>query len=470
MQPYLSNALINNDQHAQPSTSATLDKSTTSPAPVSTQQPMDESTNVVTQHPVWGRADAPTSATMYEPATAVDAAEPPSDLLPPDVHPVGARRPRWQFLAIIALVVTLIATGVGIGLTTSRRGAAATTASISGQSVATTTSAGVTLPVTVQDLQQTIISITKATQASVVEVTSTGTAGSAIGSGEFLTKDGYIVTNNHVVTGYTGYTVTLANGAIYTAQLIGQDAQDDLAVLKIAIQNATPIAIADSSQASVGEFVLAVGNPLGLQESASFGIISAVNRTEAEQGITTNGTTTAGPVLTGMIQTTAALNPGNSGGALVNLQGQLVGIPTLGASTTSSGETVSGIGFAIASNRVVYVVNQLMQSGHLTATNQGYMGVQGQDVTAASGLSATHGVVVQGFLAATNGTSPAQVAGLVVGDIITAANGQSITDSSDLAGVVLTRTPGTSITFTIQRGSSQKTITVTLGERPVQSA
>jgi S1-C subfamily serine protease len=417
--------------------------------------------------PPWQQdpAEEPAAQSTTATATATPAFPPPfGPYDPPRIVTYRAQRPWWQPALILVLVVMLLGTGLGVGIILSNRAnteQALTTTS--GASVTTTSGSSVTLPTTVQDLQQTIITVTQRTEASVVEVTSTNSAGQAIGSGEFLTKDGYIVTNDHVVAGYTSYIVTLSDGTTKTAQLIGEDAQDDLAVLKVTITNATPITFADSSQAQVGEFVLAIGTPLGLQETTTLGIVSATNRAEEETTTSNAGTTSAGPVLAGLIQTSAAINPGNSGGALVNLQGQLVGIPTLGASSTSSGETVSGIGFAIPANRVVYVVNQLMQSGHLTSTNQGFLGIQGQDVSS----STQQGVLVQGFAQDTAGGSPAETGGIKTGDLITAINGKTITDSVDLAGAVLTQTPGTAITVTVQRGTSQLRLTVTLGQRPV---
>jgi S1-C subfamily serine protease len=381
----------------------------------------------------------------------------------------ATRRPPWWQAARAAALIAILLVGLGIGLIAANAHASQAKNNPSATSAATvtTSSSSVSLPATVQDLQQTIIAVTKQVQASVVEVTSVGSNSEAIGSGEFLTSNGYIVTNAHVVDGYSSYTVTLANGTTKSAQLVGEDTQDDLAVLKVNVTNATPISFADSSQEQVGEFVVAIGSPLGLQESATFGIVSALSRTEQEQS--SSSSTSAGAVLTGLIQTSAQINPGNSGGALVNLDGQLVGITTLSATSTSGGESVSGIGFAIPSNRVKTVVNELIQSGHLTSTGQGYLGIQGQDVTAQSGASVQQGVAVEGFAQDTAGSSPAQAAGMQSGDIITAVNGQAVTDSLDLAGIVYNLAPGTTVSVTVERGSSQITLNVTLGERPISS-
>ena len=153
----------------------------------------------------------------------------------------------------------------------------------------------------------------------------------------------------------------------------------------------------------VGQFAIAIGSPLGLKQSATFGIISALNRS-AQEGA--GGTTS---VLTGLIQTSAPINPGNSGGALVDLQGRLIGVPTLGAVNPESGSTADGIGFAIPSNRVKFVADQLIKNGHLVNSGQGYMGIEGVDVTSAqaqaNNLPVQQGVLISGF----SMTPPARV-------------------------------------------------------------
>jgi S1-C subfamily serine protease len=163
-------------------------------------------------------------------------------------------------------------------------------------------------------------------------------------TGEILTTSGYILTNSHVVSGFRDLTVLLSNGQTVPAQLIGDVPQEDLAVLKIKADNLKPIAVGDSNKVQVGDFALAMGSPLGLEQSATTGIVSALNRTAR---VVTNGQLMT---LNGLIQTSAPINPGNSGGALVNLKGELIGIPTLGAVDPTSGAAANGIGFAISSN------------------------------------------------------------------------------------------------------------------------
>ncbi len=204
------------------------------------------------------------------------------------------------------------------------------------------------------DIEATTINVIHNVDPSVVQIQGRGgLTGGSIGSGEILTSDGYIVTNSHVVHGLSTYTVLLANGQQIPATLIGEAPSEDLAVLKVNATDLKPIAVGDSSKVVVGEFALAVGSPLGLEQSATSGIISALNRSATE--VVDNQRFT----ITGMIQTSAPINPGNSGGALVNLQGQLVGIPTLAAVEPSTGVAANGIGFAISSNRMKTIVNQL---------------------------------------------------------------------------------------------------------------
>ena len=192
--------------------------------------------------------------------------------------------------------------------------------------------------------------------------------------------------------------------------------------------------------------------------------LSALNRTASEAP---NGPAQS---LTGLIQTSAPINPGNSGGALVNLQGQLIGIPTLGAVDPNSGSSANGIGFAIPSDRMKFVTQQLIQHGHLVSTGQGFLGIIGQDVTpqlaSAYNLPAQNGVIVTGFAKDSSGNSPAQASGIQTGDIITAINGQQVASNGDLSAALISQQPGSQVTVTVQRGSSQQQIKVKLGERP----
>ncbi|MGE5333438.1 MAG: S1C family serine protease, partial [Nitrososphaerota archaeon] len=378
-------------------------------------------------------------------------------------------RPRRRNLAVIGMAFALLlmlAIGVGAGTVIGR--ASLSPASNGNKVVLGSTSApAVTVSSSTTTLQQDIQNVAKAVAPSVVKITSTSSRGEAVGSGDILTADGYIVTNDHVVQGFTNYTVQLSNGATYPAQLVGESPQDDLAVIKIAATGLKPIAFADSSKVQVGEFAIAIGNPLNLGESASFGIVSALNKVASEQP--------SGPAstLTGLIQTTAPINPGNSGGALVNLKGQLIGIPTLAAVNPETGSSANSLGFAISANRVQFVAQQLIANGKVTNTGQGFIGIEAQDVTpqvaAAYGLSVQSGVLVKGFVNDAAGSSPASQSGLQVNDVITAVNGTAISNNNDLASALQDQAPGKQVKLTIVRGNSTLTITMTLGERPASA-
>jgi S1-C subfamily serine protease len=314
-------------------------------------------------------------------------------------------------------------------------------------------------------LQQNVINVIQQVQPSVVEIESQGAQGGGIGSGEIWDTNGYIVTNDHVVSGFTTFSVRLGKGQIVPAQLTGEAPQDDLAVLKISAPNLHPISLGDSSKVQVGQFVVAMGNPLGLAETATFGIVSALNRTASE------GPNGPAAVLTGMVQTSAPINPGNSGGALVDLNGHLVGVPTLAAVDPQVNAPANGIGFAIPVNRVKFVVPQLIQNGKLVDTGQGFLGIQGETVTpqlaVANHLSAQSGVLVTGFAKDTSGQSPAQQSGIRLGDVIVAIGGQPVTSSADIASVTLSEQPGTQVKVTVARGTNQTATNVKLGQRPV---
>ena len=370
----------------------------------------------------------------------------------------------WIAVGGALLLVILIATfafGRAIGNDSAARGGS------SGAIGTGRTAATVAVPPAAQDLQQTVVNVIRTVQPSVVEVKGIVQGGEVIGSGEIITDDGYIVTNDHVVQDGGSFTVTLSNGQTFPAVVRGQSAQDDLAILKISANNLQAINFAPSSDVQVGQFVIAIGSPLGLDQSATFGIVSALNRTAGE------GQDGPAAVLTGLIQTSAPINPGNSGGALVDLQGRLVGVPTLAAANSQTGGAADGIGFAIPSDRVKFVADQLIKNGRLVNSGQGFLGIQGQDVTpqlaSAFNLPVQSGVQIGDFANDAAGKSPAQAAGLQKGDIIIAVDGATINDSSDLVSALLNKSPGTQVKITVARGSGKQTVTVTLGERPTNA-
>lgn len=269
-----------------------------------------------------------------------------------------------------------------------------------------------------------------------------------LGSGVIFDAKGDIVTNAHVVAGSSSFSVTLADGQRLDGTLVGTFPGDDLAVIHVDGTNLHPATFGDSSKLSVGDIVLAAGNPLGLQSSVTEGIVSAIGRTVSEPG---------GAALPNVIQTSAAINPGNSGGALVDLSGAVVGIPTLAALDPQLGGAAPGIGFAIPSNVAVDIAGQLIAHGRVVDSHRAYLGVQAIDVNGAPGA------VVYSVQAG----SPASKAGIVRGDAVTSVDGKPTPTAEDLAAVLADLAPGQSVPVSIVHPDRSKaTVTATLGELP----
>ena len=248
--------------------------------------------------------------------------------------------------AIIGLILLLIVVFVIGGFA----GWVFASAKSSATGTTTTTQAATTLDAVRE-------SVAAKVKPTIVEVYVTLAKGAALGSGVIVDSRGYIVTNNHVVSGATTIQVILSNGTKEAAQLAGADAAYDLAVLKIAVPQGglTVATLGDSTQLKVGQEVLVIGNPLGITQTVTNGIVSVLKRTVSEgQG---------GPTIQNAIQTDAAINPGNSGGALVDLQGNVVGIPTLTAIDPEFNTPANGVGFAIPANRVKAILPQFIQTG-----------------------------------------------------------------------------------------------------------
>jgi putative serine protease PepD len=272
------------------------------------------------------------------------------------------------------------------------------------------------------------------------------------GSGVVMSADGYIVTNNHVVEGAAGNTVnvTFNSGKTAKATIVGTDPAGDIAVIKAqGVTGLTAAKFGDSDSMRVGDTVLAIGSPLGLQGSVSEGIISALHRTIQEGAEQGSGNT--GHSISDALQTDAAINPGNSGGALVNLAGEVVGINTAIASTGQQSGNI-GVGFAISSNKVKAAAEQLQKGQKVTHP---YLGVQLTDGDNGGALIAD---VVPG--------GPADKAGLQKGDVVTKANGQAIGDATGLINAVQAGKTGDQLQLTVNRNGSVDTVTVTLGDTP----
>ena len=270
-----------------------------------------------------------------------------------------------------------------------------------------------------------------------------------LGSGVIVTSDGYIVTNNHVVEGADELTVSLPDKRTFKAKVIGSDPKTDVAVIKIDASNLPILAWGDASQLQVGEMVLAVGNPFGLSQTVTMGIISAVGR--ANMGIVD---------YEDFIQTDAAINPGNSGGALVNLKGELIGIPSAIFSQTGGS---MGIGFAIPSNMAKSVMNSLIKHGRVV---RGWIGVSIQEIT--QDLAKEFGTVdtTGALVADVMEDSPAAKAKLERGDVITLYNGVPIRDPGQLRALVAETPPGRNVTLSILRDKKSQDVTLAIGELP----
>jgi len=269
-----------------------------------------------------------------------------------------------------------------------------------------------------------------------------------LGSGVIVSKDGYILTNNHVVENADDVTVTLNDGREYSAKVVGKDPKSDIAVVKIDARDLPAIELADSDKIEVGDVVLAVGNPFGVGQTVTTGIISATGRGSL------------GLDYEDMIQTDAAINPGNSGGALVDADGRLIGIPTAILSHSGGNQ---GIGFAVPVNLARNVMEGLVKEGRVV---RGFMGVNIQDLTPALasefGAKDAHGALVAGVTP----KSPAEKAGLQNGDVIVEYNNKPVHDGRHLKLQVAETAPGTTVPVKVLRDGKTKSINVTVKELP----
>jgi serine protease DegQ len=275
----------------------------------------------------------------------------------------------------------------------------------------------------------------------------------SLGSGVIVSADGYVLTNHHVVEGADEIEVLLADGSRARARVVGSDPETDLAVLRIDLSDLPAIAFGNADAARVGDVVLAVGNPFGVGQTVTMGIISALGRTQL--GINT---------FENFIQTDAAINPGNSGGALVDTEGRLLGINTAIYSRTGGS---LGIGFAIPASTARQVMEQIVATGSVT---RGYIGVEPQDLTPelaeAFKLPRKDGAIIAGVMR--NG--PADRAGVKVGDILVEVEGQQVTNTATMLNVIAQLKPGSTARFRFVRDSSTIEIPIRIGKRPKPGA
>lgn len=271
------------------------------------------------------------------------------------------------------------------------------------------------------------------------------------GSGVIISEDGYIMTNNHVVSGASNLQVVMDNGDTYDAMLIGTDAKTDLAVIKVQATGLAAATLGKSSELNIGEMAVAIGNPLGdLYGSVTQGIISAVNRT-----ITIDGQSMT------LLQTDAAINPGNSGGALVNQYGEIIGVN----SAKSTGVDVEGIGFAIPIDDAKPIIEDLINNGYVTGRPK--MGIYISDVTQQD--SEKYNLPIGVYVGRIEAGSAAEAAGMQPGDVIVKADGKEVTTGEALTTAVKTKAAGDQLELTVIRSGEQVVLTLTLQEDAPQN-
>ena len=276
------------------------------------------------------------------------------------------------------------------------------------------------------------------------------TTTAASGSGFILTEDGYIITNHHVIEGSDSIRVSMYDGSVYDARLIGSDESNDLAVLKIDAKELSPVIIGDSDNLNVGDNVIAIGNPLGeLTFTLTAGAVSAKDRS----------VTFSNAVTMNLIQTDCAINSGNSGGALFNLYGEVIGITNAKYSSSSSGASIDNIGFAIPINSVMGIIESIMEKGYVSKP---FVGIA---VTTVSKDTQQFGIPAGAAVQSVAEGSPAEAAGLQIGDIITHLDGQAIQNSSELVSQVGKAKIGDVLALTVYRKGETLSVHLTVGEQ-----
>jgi putative serine protease PepD len=298
---------------------------------------------------------------------------------------------------------------------------------------------------------------------SVVTISARGSRGAGTGSGEVIRSDGYILTNNHVISIAAdggSVQVLFSDGISAPATIKGRDPATDLAVIKVDEQDLPVIPFANSSDLKVGQPVVVLGAPLGLSSTVTSGIVSALDRT-----IEVPGDNGQNALLVGAIQTDAAINPGNSGGSMTNCSGDLVGVPSAGATVPNEEGQASagsvGIGFAIPSNLAQMVSNEIIETGEVT---HAYFGMSVLPIP--PGVAARAGTSPGLFVVSVTPGGPAQQAGLQEGDIITEINGEPATDSNQLYALTLTQRAGATVSITYERNGHSTETKITLASEP----
>lgn len=409
-------------------------------------------------------SDAPSDAWSHrtsDPWGAPPAPPPPP--AEPTQQPRPRRRPGWGALVLATLGAAVLASGATAGTVTLLDRDAAP-AAVEQQPADPPVAAGT------DGVDWTAVA--DAVSPSVVSIRVASASGQGQGSGVVLDEEGRVLTNNHVVTGAgdgAQIQIVLADGRVFAdVRVVGLDPATDLAVLQIVDPPAdlVPATLGDSETVVAGQPVMAVGNPLGLSDSVTTGIVSAVNRpvttsaSEAQPDRFSGGAAAAEPVVTNAIQTDAAVNPGNSGGALVDASGAVVGIPSSIASTaTGAGQAGSiGLGFAIPVNEAKRIADELIADG---SADHAWLGVRLQDGSGTADGTTRQGAEVVDVTAGT----PAAEAGLLAGDVVVAVDDENVSGSESLTAQVRERAPGDEVTLRVVRGGELVQVDAVLGKR-----
>jgi putative serine protease PepD len=423
------------------------------PAGQTGEQPTTQVPSQPTQQMGGQHYGEPTQAyTSYEqPTTQYEQPSGGYDGMPPipSYDEMDDPKPKKPHTGLKALVFGLIGGVVGAGALT----AGLYFGGVIGKSSATTssTSQNVTINASSEDTSLATAVATKCLP-SVVSISVTTSDGSGVGSGVILDTDGNILTNYHVIEDATDISVSTTDGS-YEASVVGSDESSDLAVIKIdpGDTTLTPMEIGDSSSLEVGEWVMSIGSPFGLDQSVSTGIVSSLYRSTMLQN--TSGNT----IYTNLIQTDATINPGNSGGALVDSEGKLIGINSLIESYSGSS---SGVGFAIPGNYAVEVANTIIAG---KTVEHAYLGGSFQTVTAQNAKSANLSVTQGAYVASVTSGGPAEQAGIQKGDVITKLDDEEITSSDGIVLAVRSHSVGDTVKITYVRDGQENTVDVTLG-------
>jgi S1-C subfamily serine protease len=390
-------------------------------------------------------------------ATAHGPGSPAGSVRPPDTTgthdaPPKRRTGRTLLIAMVGgLVGALVGGGFVAALLRADGDSAPLTGGTSAPSIEVDGEVSAVVPAVAEAVLPSVVSI----DVDGVDAGPLG-GGPALGSGVIYRSDGYILTNNHVIGDAESATVRLASGDILEAEVVGTDELNDLAVVRVGREDLPAINLRDRSEALVvGESVVAIGSPFGLDGSVTTGIISGLNRdlqVDEQDG--------AGLVIPSVIQTDAAINPGNSGGALVDAEGRLIGINTAILTRTGGSQ---GVGFAVPADQAVTSADQIIDQGFVRHPLLGISGIDvSPDVAEEFGLDAPRGAVVD---AVQDGTG-AEDAGVQPGDIIVAVDGESLATMSQLVAEVRSRAPGDTVTLSIVRNGDELELDVTLSERP----